>query len=251
MRREEHWIAALAVAQFGLAVAVVGLALTRGNGPAAPLAALLPALPVPAACLLGGVLLVGAALGVVAVDAAWRWAGTERGRARDAAGTASADAYRLTQEDELQQLAATPGGDPFRELLRPMGHVEAVKGAAFSTREGLTLSARLAGSHDAEELSALAPALLSAAPEWLPADRGAEAEQEVTIRRGTRSLVVMARGPVVLSAMVDETAGENGGARRWLEATAAAGARLWSARYAISDQRSAKASQRPGDQQPG
>ena len=231
MRREQCWVAAIAIAQFGIAAAVLGIALAGGGGGGRWSASTAwAARPLSAACVLGGALVVGAALGAIAAGRLWRAVSQTDGE--DAAESVlTSEAYALTDETELGRLAATPGGDPFRELLRPMAHLDAVHGAAFSTSTGLTLSARLPQELDADHVSALAPTLLRAAPDWLIDGDGPGVEQEVSIRKGKRSLVVIARGEVLLSALVDETAGEGGASYDWLHATAEAGAKLWMARY--------------------
>jgi predicted regulator of Ras-like GTPase activity (Roadblock/LC7/MglB family) len=237
VRREEHGIAALAIAQLGLAIAVLGIAIAGGYR-GVPAAANWSWLSLPVVCAVAGVLLVGVAVGALVFGRVLAGRAPVEGGVSEADALRAAGVYRLTEEAEVDRLAAMPGGDPFRELLRPMVQVDAVRAAAFSTREGLTLSARLPRELDADRLSALVPELLAAAPGWLP-DDGRGVEEEVCIRKGGHSLLILARGQILLSAVLDKTASEDGAARDWLEATAAAGAKLWTARYGVSDQESA------------
>jgi predicted regulator of Ras-like GTPase activity (Roadblock/LC7/MglB family) len=241
VRREQHWIAALAIGQFGLAIAVFGMALVRGDsGTSLTSANGWPSVPLSGICVLAGAMLIGAAAGALAVAKVQGAAAAMNGQASEGAvALRAAGLYRLTEDAEVTQLADMPGGDPFRELLRPSVQIDAVRAAAFSTRDGLTLSARLPHGLDVDRLSAMAPTLLAAAPEWLPNGDGLGAEGDVSIRKRGHSLVVLARDQILLSAMLDETAEGSGAARAWLEATAAAGAMLWRARYGTSNQRSA------------
>jgi len=223
VQRGQYWIAALAIAQFGIAIALCGMASNAGGGSALSLSLMF---------VLGGAAVTGFGLGALTLGRAWKDAsGSGMGRFGSAGRPGAEGAYRWTDDAELTQLAETAGGDPFRELLRPMVHVDSLRGVAFSTREGLTLSARLPQGLDADEVSAQAPAALAPPPEWLADSNGSGADGEFTIRNEGDALVVLARGPILLSGMVDETAGENGAAHDWLEATAAAGARLWTIRY--------------------
>jgi len=236
VRREEHWIAALAIAQLGIAIAVCGIALARGDGTGGLVGADgWPSVSPQVICILGGAILIGAAVGALVGSRARSSARELAHAAPGATGDPEAEAvYELADDCQLKRLAAAPVGDPFQELLRPVVRLHAVQGASFSTREGLTLSARVPEEVDADHLSALAPGLFTEKPDWLLDGEDAGREEEIIVRHGTRSLVVIARGRILLSAMVDESAGQNGMVRKWLHATAAAGARLWEERYGTS-----------------
>jgi predicted regulator of Ras-like GTPase activity (Roadblock/LC7/MglB family) len=233
VRRDEYWIAALAIAQLGIAIGVCGIALAGGDAMGELIGANgWPSFSLPAICVLCGAVIIGAAGGALVVGRGRLRGGEGPHAAPSAAGGSETDgAYKLAEDAELKRLAAAPVGDPFQELLRPVVRLHAVEGVAFSTREGLTLSARIPEALDADELSALAPQLLTGKPDWLLGGDGAGLEEEVSVRHGDRSLVVIARGRILLFAMVDERAGQNGVVRNWLHATAAAGARLWAERY--------------------